>query len=71
MYYNYSLRTCRNVELSRRGYNDNVLFHRIIKFVPLVLILFHDFIVQGGDCTGTGRGWQSIYGYILSLINAG
>ncbi|KAL0705653.1 hypothetical protein Bca4012_072078 [Brassica carinata] len=38
MYYNYSLRTCRNVELSRRGYNDNVLFHRIIK-VEIVLEL--------------------------------
>ncbi|KAI9076382.1 hypothetical protein K1719_041617 [Acacia pycnantha] len=30
---------------SRRGYYDNVKFHRIIK----------DFIVQGGDPTGTGR----------------
>ncbi|KAF2537582.1 hypothetical protein F2Q68_00022729 [Brassica cretica] len=37
MYYNYSLRTFWNfVELSRRGYNDNVLFHRIIK-VEIVL----------------------------------
>ncbi|KAL0700724.1 hypothetical protein Bca4012_056846 [Brassica carinata] len=51
MYYKHSLRTCWNfVELSRRGYYDNVLFHRIIK----------DFIVQGGDPTGTGRGGQSI-----------
>ncbi|KAL6960136.1 peptidylprolyl isomerase [Sarracenia purpurea var. burkii] len=53
MYYKHAPRTCRNfIELSRRGYYDNVKFHRIIK----------DFIVQGGDPTGTGRGGESIYG---------
>ncbi|KAJ3681545.1 hypothetical protein LUZ60_016034 [Juncus effusus] len=53
MYNKHAPRTCRNfVELSRRGYYDNVKFHRIIK----------DFIVQGGDPTGTGRGGESIYG---------
>ncbi|KAF2307660.1 hypothetical protein GH714_030661 [Hevea brasiliensis] len=40
------------LELSRRSYYNNVKFHRIIK----------DFIVQGGDPTGTGRGGESIYG---------
>ncbi|KAL5135510.1 Peptidyl-prolyl cis-trans isomerase CYP18-2 [Glycine soja] len=78
LYYKHAPRTCRNfIELSRRGYYDNVKFHRIIK----------DFIVQGGDPTGTGRGGESIYGAkfedeikrelkhtgagILSMANAG
>ncbi|RZC78312.1 hypothetical protein C5167_002535 [Papaver somniferum] len=57
LYYKHAPRTCRNfLELSRRGYYDNVKFHRIIK----------DFIVQGGDPTGTGRGGESIYGYSSS-----
>ena len=33
-------------------YYDNTIFHRIVK----------DFIVQGGDPTGTGFGGESIYG---------
>ncbi|CAA3014911.1 peptidyl-prolyl cis-trans isomerase CYP18-2 [Olea europaea subsp. europaea] len=53
MYYDHAPKTCRNfIELARRSYYDNVKFHRIIK----------DFIVQGGDPTGTGRGGESIYG---------
>ncbi|VFQ73072.1 unnamed protein product [Cuscuta campestris] len=53
MYCKHAPKTCRNfVELARRGYYDKVKFHRIIK----------DFIVQGGDPTGTGRGGESIYG---------
>ncbi|KAL1813318.1 peptidyl-prolyl cis-trans isomerase CYP18-2 [Daucus carota subsp. sativus] len=52
MYYKHAPKTCRNfIELSRKGYYDGVIFHRIVK----------DFIVQGGDPTGTGRGGQSIY----------
>ncbi|CAM8919995.1 unnamed protein product [Rhodiola kirilowii] len=50
LYYEHVPRTCRNfLELARRGYYDNVNFHRIIKD-------------QGGDPTGTGRGGESIYG---------
>lgn len=39
-------------ELAKRGYYNNVVFHRIIS----------DFMIQGGDPTGTGRGGTSIYG---------
>ncbi|KAF9626660.1 hypothetical protein IFM89_038494 [Coptis chinensis] len=53
LYYKHAPRTCRNfIELSQRGYYDNVKFHRIIE----------DFVVQGGDPTGTSRGGESIYG---------
>ncbi|KAF3776277.1 Peptidyl-prolyl cis-trans isomerase [Nymphaea thermarum] len=75
MYHTHAPKTCRNfMELSRRGYYNNVKFHR-------------NFVVQGGDPTGTGRGGESIYGSkfedeirselkhtgagILSMANAG
>uniref|UniRef100_A0A7S3BGT4 Peptidyl-prolyl cis-trans isomerase n=1 Tax=Haptolina ericina TaxID=156174 RepID=A0A7S3BGT4_9EUKA len=71
-------KTCQNFsELARRGYYDGTVFHRIIK----------DFMVQGGDPTGSGRGGESIFGGkfkdeitrelkhtgagILSMANAG
>ena len=40
------------IALSKDGYYDGVIFHRIIK----------DFMIQGGDPTGTGMGGESIYG---------
>uniref|UniRef100_A0A9J7Z447 Peptidyl-prolyl cis-trans isomerase n=2 Tax=Cyprinus carpio TaxID=7962 RepID=A0A9J7Z447_CYPCA len=53
LYWNHAPKTCKNfAELGRRGYYNNNKFHRIIK----------DFMVQGGDPTGTGRGGASIYG---------
>ncbi|KAJ8301230.1 hypothetical protein KUTeg_020217 [Tegillarca granosa] len=53
LYWKHAPNTCRNfAELARRGYYNGVKFHRIIK----------DFMIQGGDPTGTGRGGASIYG---------
>ncbi|VDB82863.1 unnamed protein product [Peniophora sp. CBMAI 1063] len=53
LYWNHAPRTCQNfAELAKRGYYNGVVFHRIIA----------DFMVQGGDPTGTGRGGTSIYG---------
>lgn len=46
-------KTCENfIGLIQKGYYDGVIFHRIIK----------DFMIQGGDPTGTGRGGESIWG---------
>ncbi|CAC5393672.1 peptidyl-prolyl cis-trans isomerase-like 1 [Mytilus californianus] len=53
LYWKHAPNTCRNfAELARRGYYNGVKFHRIIR----------DFMIQGGDPTGTGRGGASIYG---------
>ncbi|XP_054717906.1 uncharacterized protein LOC129227382 [Uloborus diversus] len=53
LYWKHAPKTCRNfAELSKVGYFNNVIFHRIIP----------DFMIQGGDPTGTGRGGSSIYG---------
>ena len=50
---NHAPKTVANfIALSKDGYYDGVIFHRIIK----------DFMIQGGDPTGTGMGGESIYG---------
>jgi peptidylprolyl isomerase len=46
-------KTCENFTTHiENGYYDGIIFHRIIK----------DFMIQGGDPTGTGRGGESIWG---------
>ncbi|WBW72221.1 cyclophilin family peptidyl-prolyl cis-trans isomerase Cyp1 [Schizosaccharomyces osmophilus] len=78
LYNEHAPKTCENFyTLAKEGYYDGVLFHRVIS----------DFMIQGGDPTGTGRGGTSIYGDsfedeihpelhhtgagILSMANAG
>ncbi|KAJ2190765.1 Peptidyl-prolyl cis-trans isomerase-like 1, partial [Coemansia sp. RSA 530] len=77
LYWTEAPRTCKNFfELATRGYYKNVKLHRII----------HEFMIQGGDPTGTGRGGESIYGHkfedeisslrhtgagVLSMANSG
>jgi peptidyl-prolyl cis-trans isomerase-like 1 len=53
LYTDHAPRTCKNFEtLAQRGYYNGCPFHRVIP----------NFMIQGGDPTGTGRGGSSIYG---------
>jgi cyclophilin family peptidyl-prolyl cis-trans isomerase len=40
------------VTLAKKGYYKGIIFHRVI----------NDFMIQGGDPTGTGRGGESAWG---------
>ena len=53
LYWKHAPKTCCNfAELARRGYFNGIKFHRVIK----------DFMIQGGDPTGTGL-------YLIRLSN--
>ncbi len=53
LYDDKSPKTCENfIGLINKSYYDGVIFHRVIK----------EFMIQGGDPTGTGRGGNSLWG---------
>ena len=57
LYWKHAPNTCRNfAELSRRGYYNGIKFHRIIT----------DFMIQGGDPTGTG--WKNLFVFYFPFV---
>ncbi len=53
LYEDHAPKTCKNFStLAQRNYFNDLIFHRVIP----------NFMIQGGDPTGTGRGGASIYG---------
>jgi peptidyl-prolyl cis-trans isomerase-like 1 len=53
LYTGHAPKTCQNFStLASRNYYNGTIFHRVIP----------DFMIQGGDPTGTGRGGSSIFG---------
>lgn len=53
LYSDAAPKTCENfLGLVQKNYYDGVIFHRVIK----------QFMIQGGDPTGTGAGGDSIWG---------
>jgi len=78
LFWDVAPKACENfTSLVRKGYYNGTIFHRIIK----------NFMIQGGDPTGTGMGGESIWGepfedefkpnvvfdrpYILAMANRG
>ena len=53
LYANKAVKTVQNfVGLAKKGYYNGIIFHRVID----------NFMIQGGDPTGTGMGGESLWG---------